>query len=73
MGTQEILREIEKLPIQKRMVIIERTLRSIRERRVKKRKTQMEKAVEILLKDYNTDKELTAFSTLDTEDFHETK
>lgn len=73
MGTQEIIREIEKLPIRKRMVIIERTLRSIRQKGQKKQKTQMEKAVNVLLQDYKNDKELTAFTALDMEAFHETK
>lgn len=58
MGTQQLIREIKKLPISKRMVIIERTLKSIRER---ESKNQMEKAAEILRINYKTDKELTAF------------
>ena len=70
MGTRAIIREIEKLPVRKRMVIIERTLMSIRQRQ---EKNQMEKAADILQKDYLTDKELTAFTSLDLEDFYETR
>ena len=70
MGTQQLIREIEKLPTTKKLVIIERTLKSMRER---ENKNQMEKAVERLRKDYKTDKELTAFTSLDLEDFYETR
>ena len=31
MGTQEIIKEIERLPISKRMLVLEETLRSMRE------------------------------------------
>jgi len=68
MGTQQLIREIEKLPITRRKVIIERALKSIRDREIK---NQMEKAAEILRKDYETDKELTTFTSLDIEDFYE--
>lgn len=70
METKEIIHEIERLPIQKKMVIIEQTLRSIRH---KQDKNQMEKAAELLQKDYKVDKELTAFTSLDLEDFYETR
>lgn len=58
MGTQQLIKEIKKLPISKRMIIIERTLKSIRER---ENKNQMEKAAEGLRIDYETDNKLTAF------------
>ena len=68
MGTQQLIREIEKLPITRRKVIIERALKSIRDREIK---NQMEKAAEILCKDYETDKELITFTSLDIEDFYD--
>jgi len=70
MGTQQLIREIEKLPITRRMAIIERTLKSMREREYK---NQMEKASEAILNDYETNKELTAFTSLDLEDFYESR
>ena len=70
METNEIIREIRKLPVNKRMLIIERTLKSIRESETHKK---MEIAVDILLDDYLNDKELTVFTSLDFEKFYETK
>ena len=70
MGTTEILREINLLPVKKRILIVEKVVKSIRETDVKKK---IQKAVDILLNDYKTDKELTAFTALDLADFYETK
>lgn len=70
METREIITAIKKLPISKRMLIIERTLRTIRESETRKR---MVKAAEILYDDYVGDIELTAFNQLDCEAFYETR
>ncbi|MDD3890746.1 MAG: hypothetical protein PHE03_00390 [Bacteroidales bacterium] len=70
MGTREIIRVIKKLPVSKRMLIIERTLKTIRESETRKR---MVKAAESLFEDYKNDKELIAFTQLDFEEFYETK
>ena len=70
MGTKELIREIQRLPIGKRMLVIERTLQSIRESELKKK---MEKAVDALLADYRADKELTAFTDIDFDNFYETR
>ncbi len=70
MGTKELIREIQRLPVGKRMLVIERTLKSIRESELKRK---MEKAVETLLGDYRTDSELTAFTDIDFEKFYETR
>ena len=59
MRTTELIKEIQKLPIQKRIFVIERSLHSMRK---KEDFNQMKKAVDALLLDYNTDKELTAFT-----------
>jgi len=70
MGTKELIREIQRLPISKRMLVIEQTLKSIRESEVN---DNMEKAVDALLNDYQTDKDLTAFTEIDFENFYETR
>jgi hypothetical protein len=70
METREIIRAIRKLPVSKRMLIVERTLKTIRESETRKR---MVKAAESLFEDYKNDKELIAFTQLDYEGFYETK
>jgi hypothetical protein len=70
MRTNELIKEIKKMPIQKRIYLIEKTIHSIRENTDS---DQMKKAAEKLLIDYKTDKELTAFTNLDFEDFYETR
>ncbi len=70
MGTTELLKEIKRLPIGKRLKIVEQTLKSIRETENKK---QLEQASAALLADYTTDKELTAFTGLDFENFYEAR
>ncbi len=70
MNTTEIIKEIEQLPIRKRIYVIEKTLYSIRKQ---EDKYQLEKAADAVLTDYVSDLELTAFSNLDYEDFYETK
>lgn len=62
--------EIQRLPISKRMLVIERTLKSIRENELKKK---MEKAVNTLIGDYQTDRELTTFTDIDFDIFYETR
>ena len=70
MGTTELLKEIKKLPIDKRLRIVEQTLKSIRESENKK---QLEEASEALYGDYSTNRELTALAELDFEDFYEAR
>ncbi len=70
METQEIIRAIKKLPVSERLVIIEQTLRSIREKETQKR---IKNAVDLLYNDYKDDQELTAFMVLDCEKFYETR
>ena len=70
METREIIRAIQKLPVSKRMLIVERTLKTIRESDTRKR---MVKAAEFLQEDYQNNKELIAFTKLDFEEFYETK
>lgn len=70
METKEIIREIKKLPLSDRIVVIEKTLKSVKEDSVKH---PMERASEILYNDYKNDKELTAFSSIDLDKFYEAK
>jgi hypothetical protein len=70
METRDIIRAIRKLPVSKRMLIVEKTLKTIRESETRKR---MVKAAECLYEDYKYDKELIAFTQLDFEGFYETK
>jgi hypothetical protein len=70
MRTNEIIKEIERLPIEKRILVIEKAIHSIR---LKEDKNNMKKAANTLSHDYRTDKELTAFSDLDFENFYEVR
>lgn len=70
MKTVDLIREIEKLPVQKRFFVIEKTIHSIRRR---EDHNQMRKAAEALSLEYKTNKNLTAFTSLDYEDFYETR
>jgi hypothetical protein len=70
MNTNEIIREIQRLPISKRIYVIEKTIHSIRSQ---EDKNAMKKAADALHVDYMTDNELTAFTNLDFDDFYETK
>lgn len=70
MNATELIREIERLPVQKQIFVIERTLHLIRQR---EDINQMKKAADMLLLDYKTDYELTAFTNLDYKDFYESR
>lgn len=70
MRTSEIIREIQRLPVQKRIYVIEKTIHSIRKQ---EDANLLKKAADSLLVDYKSDKELTAFTNIDFEDFYEAK
>jgi len=70
METREIIRVIKKLPVSKRMLIVERTLKTIRESETSEK---MVTAANALLEDYKNDKELTIFTHLDYEGFYEAR
>ena len=70
MRTNEIIKEIQRLPIQKRIYVIEKTIHSLRKH---ENTNQMKKAADTLYADYKSDKELTAFTNLDFEDFYEAR
>ncbi len=70
MRTNEIIKEIQRLPISKRIYVVEKTIHSIRSQ---DDKNSMTKAANALYADYSTDSDLTAFSNLDFVDFYEAK
>lgn len=70
MRTTDIIKEIQRLPVSKRMYVVERAIHSIR---TIEDKNVMKKAADILSVDYRDDNELTAFTNLDFIDFYETK
>jgi len=70
MNTNEILKEIQNLPIQKRIYVIEKTIQSIRQQ---EDTSQLKKAADALLSDYNTDIDLIGFTVLDCKAFYETR
>jgi hypothetical protein len=69
MGTKEILGEIKKLPYTERLIIVEETLKIIKEEPGK----SIENGVREMESEYKTNKDLTAFSSIDTDDFYEAK
>ena len=70
MKTNDLIKEIQRLPISKRIYVIEKTIHSIR---TLEDKSQIKKAADALYSDYKTDAELTAFTELDFEHFYEAK
>ena len=70
MRTSEIIKEIQRLPIQKRIFVIEKTIHSLRKQ---EDTNQFKKAADSLCSDYKSDKELVAFTNLDFEDFYEAR
>lgn len=70
MRTNEIIKEIQRLPVQKRIYVIEKAIHSIRKQ---EDKNELKKAADKLLIDYESDKELTAFTNIDFEDFYEAR
>ncbi|MBK7377429.1 MAG: hypothetical protein IPJ03_00190 [Ignavibacteriales bacterium] len=70
METKEIIKQIVKLPIEDRLVVIEKALKSIRE---KNTKGKLGKAVAELLQEYKSNIELTVFTEIDFENFYEVR
>lgn len=70
MRTNDIIKEIQRLPISKRIYVVEKTIHSIR---TQEDKIDLKKAADTLYTDYKTDNELTAFTNLDFVDFYEAK
>lgn len=70
MQTIDLIKEILRLPLTQRFYVVEETIKSIKKEEMG---NQMEFAANELYNDYVNDKDLTAFTSLDLENFYETK
>jgi hypothetical protein len=70
MQTTELIQEIRQLPLTTKFYIMEEILKAIKEEELNH---QMIRAADALYDDYAQDKDLTAFTSLDFENFYETK
>lgn len=70
MQIEELIHEIQLLPMSKKVYLVEETLKSIKKEELA---LQMESAAEELSEEYLTNKNLTAFTELDLESFYEAK
>jgi F0F1-type ATP synthase alpha subunit len=70
MSKNELIEQIEQLPIQDRIYLVEKVVHSIRAQAEQENMTQ---AAESLYQDYKNYKELTAFTDIDLDNFYETR
>jgi hypothetical protein len=70
MNTDEILKEIERLPVHKRMYLAKKTLHKIRK---VEDFNQMNRAAEAFYSEYTSNTELIAFTDIDFDEFYEAK
>ena len=70
MKTDELIKEIELLPIDERMMIIEKAIHSVR---IQNEKKKLAKIAHALILEYSQNEELTSFTALDFEEFYETR
>ena len=70
MSTADILKEIDRLPLNEKLFLLEKAIKDIMKHNAG---SQMTMAAESLENEYRTNSELTAFSNLDFEDFYEPK
>jgi hypothetical protein len=70
MRTNEIIKEIERLPVSERIYVIEKAIHSIR---MQGNAKTLKNAANALYSDYKNDIELTAFTNLDFVEVYETK
>jgi hypothetical protein len=70
MQTIRLIQEIQRLSLEKKIELIEETLKSIKKEEIS---NQLLIAAESLYEDYGKDKELTAFTSLDLENFYEAR
>jgi hypothetical protein len=68
MQTAALLNQIYRLPLYDRMLIVERTIHSMRTEA-----NTLESSAALLSAEYRNNKELTAFTQLDIEKFYETR
>lgn len=72
MNPTQIISEINHLSLAEKLYIMEMIVQSIR-KETQPSNSDLERAASLLLSDYTEDKELTAFTALNGEDFYETK
>ncbi|MCU0373678.1 MAG: hypothetical protein MUF24_00075 [Chitinophagaceae bacterium] len=70
MQRTDLIQEIKQLPLSEKFWVVEEVLKIIKNEELHQ---QMEHAAEQLFVDYSHDKDLTAFSSLDFEQFYETR
>lgn len=70
MSATEIIRQIKHFSVGKRILIVKRIMKTIGENDSNRK---MQKAVDALLNDYKTDRNLTAFTALDFANFYEAR
>ncbi|WP_149239780.1 hypothetical protein [Dyadobacter sp. 32] len=70
MQVVDIVQEIQRLPLDTKIYVMEETLKSIRSEAAER---QIKLAADMLYEHYANDQELTAFTSLDLERFYETK
>ena len=70
METKKLIEQIKELPLEDKMLLIEQTLKLIREKDLK---DKMIKAVQELQEDYKSNKELTSFTDIDFDTFYESR
>lgn len=69
MITSEIIKEIQNLPLSKRINVLKKTLQLIRKQ---EDKISLKNAADALFLDYTTDKELITFTSIDFKDYYKT-
>lgn len=69
MSTLSIIEELDKLSLEEKLFVVEQTIKSIR----KEKSNELAIAADALYDDYKGDKELTAFTELDSESFYEAR
>ncbi len=70
MRAAKIIDQIQHLPIEQRIYVVEKTMSLLRRQ---EEYNSMKIAADELFSDYKKDKELTSFTTLDFENFYEAK
>ena len=74
MQTTQIIQEISQLPMADKLFVAEQIFKQLREENFKSDEAENRReAAKMLLQDYKTDKDLTAFSAIDHDDFYEAK
>lgn len=70
METLALIQEINRLPLDKKFLVMEQTLKAIKREELG---NQLSRAADALYDDYASDPELTAFTSLDFDDFYAAK